>query len=184
MDYDKENPIGLDASITKLKDILLELNQTWSLVNPEDEEDKSKFLDSYTRCEVIKKGDRNDVCFYTSKTEFPTISVAEGNKFFFLHRFKSIKEDAINYKSKIELIFIIDLLKVKPNVDHRADFEAQNDVELLLQQVENIWVESLDYGYLNALNGISYEQKNDVSQYHVFKFTLGIRYDMNETCIC
>lgn len=183
MIFGRETNIGLAALVARMQKRLHdELNKDWNLINPGDATDTSKFLQAYGICYVIKKEDKNEVTYYAGKNENPTISVAEENKFFFLHRMKSIKDDARNYKSEIELIFIVDLEKLKPTILHRADLEVQNDVELYLQQFDNVWIKSLDSGYVNALNGISYEQKNDVQPFHVFKFTLGIRYDMDDEC--
>jgi len=82
------------------------------------------------------------------------------------------------------LIFIVDLTKLKADVEHRADFEVQSDVESILTLFENVFIQSLDSGYEKALQGISYEQENDRQPYHVFKFNLEVLYKPDDKCCC
>lgn len=172
MIYAKENPIGLDAKIAYIQSTLYnELNTLWGID-----------LEAFERCYILNaENGTKTVNRFKSKNEYEIVSIAEKSKFFFLHRSKSIKEDALYYKSEIEAIFIVDLTKLKPEVNHRADFEVQNDVELLLNQFDDVWIVSCDSGYQNALQGISYDQENDMQPYHVFKFTLGVHYKMDDT---
>lgn len=178
MIYAKTNPRGLDALISKIQATLHnELNVTWGLVKDSDK------LEAYERCYILNNEGKNTVNRFIKKKEYRIISVAEKSKFFFLQRAKAVKEDAIYYKSEVEVIFIVDLDKIK-NVEHRGDLEAQNDVELLLSQFPNVWIINCESGYQNALTGIDYQQENDMQPYHAFKFTLGVHYDMNAECCC
>jgi len=174
MIYSKTNPIGLDATIAKIqKELYDQLNVTWSID-----------LEAYERCYILENEGKKTINRFVSKKEYQLISVAEKSKFFFLQRAKATKEDMLNWKTDLELIFIVDLSKVKPQVTHRADSEVQNDVELILNQFDNVWLKTLDFGYDKALQGISYEQQNDMQPYHVFKFNLEVEYQMNDTCCC
>jgi hypothetical protein len=170
----KTNPIGIDAKIQRLQTSLFsQLNTLWSTE-----------LDAYGRCYVVEENGERTVNFYKNPKEYQIISVAERNKFFFIHRSIAKKVDTLNYETNIELIFIVDVAKLKPQIMHRADVEVQADVELLLNQFDNIFVESLEVGYENVLRGIKYIQANDMQPYHVFKFNLNVRYNMNEECNC
>jgi hypothetical protein len=175
MIYAKTNPIGLDALISKIQSKLYtDLNELWSTE-----------LEAFERCYIIqdKEGKKN-VQRFVKKNEYQTISVAEKNKFFFLHKAKSTKEDALYYTSEMEVIFILDLFNLKSEIEHRADFEVQSDVESILTQFDNVWIISLESGFDKALSGISYVQENDMQPYHVFKFNLGVRYKLDDTCCC
>jgi hypothetical protein len=170
----KTNPIGIDAKIQRLQTSLFsQLNTLWSTE-----------LDAYGRCYVVEENGERTVNFYKNPKEYQIISVAERNKFFFIHRSIAKKVDTLNYETNIELIFIVDVAKLKPQITHRADVEVQADVELLLNQFENIFVESFEVGYENVLRGIKFNQTSDMQPYHVFKFNLNVRYNMNEECNC
>ena len=175
MIYAKTNPIGLDALISNIQNRLYtELNALWSTD-----------LEAFERVYIIQdENGKKHVQRFVKKNEYETISVAEKNKFFFLHKAKAVKEDMLYYKSEIDLNFILDLKSIYPDIEHRADFEAQNDVETILTQFDNVWIQSLESGYDKSLIGISYDQENDMQPYYVFKFNLGVRYKLDDTCCC
>jgi len=178
MIYQKTNPIGLDALIHVMQSKLYnELNTLWSIE-----------LEAFERCYILEKDGKKEVKRFVKSKEYETVSVAEKNKFFFLHRAKSTKKDALYYDSELELVFILDLTKIKVDIEHRADYEVQNDVENIITQFNNVWIKSLESGYDRALQGISYDQQNDMQPYHIFKFTLGVTYTMSDTindlCCC
>jgi hypothetical protein len=178
MNNTKTNPIGLDAKIQRLQTSLFsQLNTLWNLTNGAE-------LDAYGRCYVIDQDSEKTVRFFKTPNEYQTVSVAERNKFFFIHRSIAKKVDTLNYETTLELILIVEVVKLKPTITHRADIEVQADVELILNQFDNVWVESLEIGYENALRGIVYSQPNDMQPYHVFKYNLNVRYNMNEECNC
>lgn len=175
MIYQKENPVGLDALIAKIQTRLYsDLNTTWGVE-----------LEAYERCYILADNDgKKDVKRQVKNKEYELISVAEKNKFFFIQKTKAVKEDMIFFKTDLELIFILDLIKIYPNKIHRADLEVQNDVQSILNQFDNVYVEYIESGYDKALVGINYEQENDMQPYCVFKFNLKVSYDMSETCVC
>lgn len=175
MIYQKQNPIGLDALIARIQTRLYnELNTLWGIE-----------LESYERCYILADKDgKKDVKRHVKGKEYELISVAEENKFFFLQKGRAIKEDAIFFKTDLELIFILDLQKIYPSKLHRSDLEVQNDIEEIINQFDNVYVDSIESGYDKALIGITYEQENDMQPYCVFKFNLKVSYDMSETCKC
>jgi hypothetical protein len=174
MNNTKTNPIGLDAKLQSIQKRLYdELNTAWSIV-----------LDAYGRCYVIQDNGVNTVQYFKSKQEYEIISVAEKNKLFFLNRSIEKKIDTLTYETNIELIFIVNLSQLKPSISHRADKEAQADVEFILNQFEGVWVESLEQGYDNVLKGIKYDQSSDMQPYHCFKFNLRVNYSLTDECNC
>ena len=93
MIYSRVTNIGLAAPIARMQKTLHDgLNPTWKLINEEDETDVSRFIEAYGICYVIEKEGKKEVTYYAGKNENPTISVAEGNKFFFLHRINSTSD--------------------------------------------------------------------------------------------
>lgn len=186
MIYGKTNPMGIDALIQRIQTKLHnDLNVTWGLVNPNDETDSTKFLDAYGRCYVMQNDKMlKDVNRFVSSKEYEQVSVAEKNKFFFLQTQKSKKVDNLFYETILETIFILDLPSIKPDISHRADVEAQADVELILNQFQNVTIDSIEIGHENVLRGIDYSHKNDKQPYHVFKYNLNVRYDMSDDRTC
>lgn len=177
MIFQNQNRIGLDDKIAKIQTWIYQINDVWGLV------DENKKIDAYDRCFVINREGVKTVERYIDKGEYEPISVAEKNKFFFLHRSKAIKKDGINYSTEIELFFVVNLEELKPSITHYADLEVQNDVESLLSEIGGVcWIKELESGYEKVFNGISYKQKNDIHPYHVFKFTLGVNYSPNANC--
>ncbi len=178
MNNTKTNPIGLDAKIQSLQTRLFsQLNTLWGLTSPNE-------LDAYGRCYVIEKDGEKTVRFFKTPSEYQIVSVPEMNKFFFLSRAIQKKTDTLRYETTIEAIFLLDVVSLKPDVTHRADIEVQADVELILNQIDNIFVESIETGFENVLRGIKYEQSSDMQPYHAFKFNLNVVYNMNEECDC
>lgn len=178
MNNTKTNPIGLDAKIQRLQTSLFsQLNTLWGLTSPNE-------LDAYGRCYVIEQDGERTARFFKTPNEYQIVSVAERNKFFFLNRTASKKIDTIRYETTLELIFLLDVVKLKPNVTHRADIEVQADVELILNQFDNVWVDSIETGFENVLRGMNYDQESDMQPYHGFRYNLKVIYSMNEECNC
>lgn len=174
MNNTKTNPIGLDAKIQGIQTKLYnELNTTWGIV-----------LNAYGRCYVIDDNGTKTVQCFKSKKDYEIISVAEKNKLFFLNRSIEKKVDTLNYETNVELIFIVNLEQLKPSITHRADKEAQADVEFILNTFDGVWVESIEQGYDNVLRGIKYDQSSDMQPYYVFKFNLRINYSLTDECSC
>lgn len=185
MIYPKENPKREDVAIAVMQKLLhTELNIAWGLVNAEDAADESKFLEAYARCYEIKESTGTIVKRYIKNNEYEGVSVAEKNKFFFLVKTKPKNTDRLWRTVEVDLIFIVDLQKLKPEVAHRADYEVLADVEELVSTVPNVWVISQLLGYEEALKGIKYEQKNDYSEYCVFGLKLGISYSIGSEINC
>lgn len=178
MNNTKTNPIGLDAKIQSLQTRLFsQLNTLWGLTSPND-------LDAYGRCYVIEQDGEKTARFFKTSNEYQIVSVPERNKFFFLNRSIQKKVDTLRYKTTVELIFLLNVSQLKPNIEHRADIEVQADVELILNQIDNVWCESIETGFENVLRGMKYNQESDMQPYHAFKFNLNILYNMNDECDC
>ena len=178
MNNTKTNPIGLDAKIQSLQTRLFsQLNTLWGL-------DASNELDAYGRCYVIEQDGEKTARFFKTNKEYQIVSVPEKNKFFFLSRAIQKKVDTLRYETTVELIFLLNVSQLKPNIEHRADIEVQADVELILNQIDNVWCESIETGFENVLRGMKYNQESDMQPYHAFKFNLNILYNMNDECDC
>lgn len=180
MIYTKD-AIGKDAKIQRLQKKLYDsLKTTWGFT---DAQLAKGDFQGYGRCVVMDEDGAKNVKHFVKAKEYRTISVAEKTKFFFLQRRPSESVDARRYETIVELFFIVDLSRIKPGVTHRADAEAENDVEQLLSG-DGIWVKSIESGYELAMSGISYKQENDTQPYHVFKYNLRMMYDMDDSCSC
>lgn len=146
--------------------------------------DEKTNLDGIGRCYVINRDGFKTAERFKQGSDYENVAVSNKSKFFFLNRSQKKKDVEGWFKTDLELIFIVDLRKAKPSINHRADMEVETDVEAILNQFDGVWITSIDSGYERALNGINYEQKNDMQPYHVFKFNLAVSFSINETCCC
>lgn len=179
MNYTIETPIGLLVPIQQLQNKLFDkLPALWN----------NQTIDGYGLCELINdENNKKDVMWFLSKNDSIQVSVAEKTKFFFIQREQSKKINNIDYQTTIELVFIVDLAKIKPNVAHRnqSKAEAQAEAEKIINLYGRFNITNLDpTGYESALRQIKYTQEDDKQPYHVFRFDLSIIYDPLEVCNC
>ena len=135
MNYTKENPIGIDAKIQSMQNVLYsELNTKWGLSG-------GNSLDSYGRVYINNKDGKKIPEFYDQDKEYGNVLVAETSKFFFIQRRVQTKQNVLQYKTVVELCFLVDLELLKSTVGHRADAEVHADVESVLTTFPNVFIE-------------------------------------------
>ena len=178
MNYTKTNPIGLDAKIQSIQNKLYtSLNTLWGLSNGNE-------IDAYGRAYINQKDAKLLPEAYVGRNEYENVLVAERNKFFFLSRGIKEKYDTLRFKTNVELCFIVDLGQLKPDIEHRADSEVQNDVYNELFTFDNVFVLSLDTEIRSVFNGLSFDSDDNLQPYHCFKYNLLVIYAPDEVCDC
>ncbi len=178
MNYTKTNPVGIDAKIQGMQNALYsQLNTKWGLSG-------TKVLDAFGRVYINSKEGKKIPEFYAQNKEYQNILVAEKSKFFFIQRRVETKQNVLQYKTIVELCFIVDLALIKSTVGHRADAEAHADVESVLTTFPNVYIESLETEIRNVFSGLDFEETDDLQPYHAFKFNLSVFYSLDETCKC
>lgn len=178
MNNTKTNPIGIDAKIQSMQNVLFsQLNTKWALTGNNE-------LDAYGRVYINSKEGKKIPEFYNNNGEYENVLVAETSKFFFLQRKIQSKQNVLQYKTTVELCFLVDLELIKTTVGHRADVEVHADVESVLTTFPNVFIESLETEIRNVFIGLDYEETDDMQPYHAFKFNLSVFYSLDETCKC
>lgn len=130
--------------------------------------------------------------FYTGtekgKVQNINVLYAEGNKFFFTvgNSIKNVSN--FMYEAEVSIYFIIDLTKVKPDVNHRADSEVERDCYNIVSQcglgdfdleieIRNVFSDFKVLGNKKAID------TTDIQPYHVFKFkTKSTKFDIRKEC--
>lgn len=82
----------------------------------------------------------------------------------------------------VDIIFQVDLKKLYPNIAHRADEEAHEEVTTVLQNNSgNYPMTNMITGVANVYSDLRITQVNldDTQPYHIFKVTLNVTYELN-----
>lgn len=153
----KTNPIGIDAEIQGIQEYLYEKLNDWN-------------LEAFGRAEIIDKKPR---VFYKKNDykEILFLSDSENGKFFFVDSEKTKLEEGF-LVTDVDLYFLLDVKKIKPNVNHRADEEIRVEILNYLQK---------KYKEIDITKGqkvlSNFETKlNDMQPYHFLKFSFEVKY--------
>lgn len=164
----KDNSVGIDK---RIEGIQLFLNDNLKGYNLEilgraERLDKRLIL-------FYKKNDYKDVLFINPSTM---------GKAFFIDKEISKTDSKKGSKlfTEVEIIFLLDLKKIKPNIIHRADEEVKIEIlEVLKRKLKRIDLE-VTKG-IEALNGFDTDLK-DLQPYHFLKFSLELDYNISNDC--
>lgn len=177
----KDTTKGIDSVIHSIQMSVYELNEKWGIE-----------LTGYPRCYIIQKEKGIKVIeAYMENGEYSgSLIYAEGDKFFFLSGESFDRVSGDYYTTTIELYFMLNLNKIYPNINHRADEEVRIDVVNVLNMIPNISIikveSNLDKVFSRFNNRISqsfeHEYKDDMHPYHYFKILIDVlQYDINQT---
>lgn len=175
MNYLKASPIGKDALIQMLQVQLYDgLVLLWGDV-----------LNGYGRCYTVSTNGRKSIEPYIKKDEYENLVVAEQNKFFFTAENDEDKVGMSYYKTTIDLYFMVDVNKIKPNITYRADEEVRNDVLNIIER--NVYFETsrVITNIEKVFNKYDFDYTDDMQPYHCFKIELKtVEYNINQNyCI-
>ena len=95
-------------------------------------------------------------------------------------------EDEIVYNTDLKAIFMVDLSRILPSNDNRADMQAQNDVIEILRNnaFERFSVTGITKGIRNVFRGFNQEKIkfSDGHPYHCFSVNLRVNYYLTDKC--
>lgn len=171
MNYTIKNPKGIDFTIQKIQNYLYD-NLNWGNIdvfgrvykNPSEQ--KGLMLEAY-----IGNNEYKDVF---------TNDVRTANIFFIDDQEHNSKE-GILFKTKVKIVFMVNLSKAYLRTSHRADMEAEIDVIKLIRQNPNFSFEKIEKGIKQSL-GEYYTDSiklNDMHPYHVFSISGEISYQIS-----
>lgn len=171
MNYTIENPEGIDVSIQRIQNYLFK-NLLWSdidvygrvFANPS--KTKGMTLEAY-----ISKNEYKDV--FTNDKNAATIFFIEDNK--------HTTNEGVRFTNNIQIVFIVNLKKVFPNILHRADMEAEKKAIELLRGRPNFSMTDLQKGISEVFKGFNTDQikLSDMHPYHVFSINGDLTYQIS-----
>lgn len=126
--FTKPSTTGLDTPIQAYQSFLYnQLKALWNL--------SEETFEAYGRCyrNQVDRGYTPEVFVSSAaenNTKYKELDFDETtlSALFFFDVWDSIKQDAGTSKAKADLIFIVNVAKVKPNLQHRGDEEIRNEV--------------------------------------------------------
>lgn len=157
--HKKENPVGIDVEIQRIQEKLLEKLSDWNL----EGFDRVYVLDKKPIW-YYKKNDYRHVLKFDKKTY---------GLFFFVEGDSTDVKRNIS-KSDVDLIFLLDISKIKPNSKHRADEEVKIDIQKILAKYLTREILKITKG-INALSPFE-TRLEDLQPYHFIKFSFQIKY--------
>jgi len=172
MNHLKINPIGLDAVIHNVQVKLYDkLTALWATD-----------LEGYPRCYSIKRNGKKTIEHYIGNGEYKNLFYAEDNKFFTTAEDSEVLVKNGNYKTKIEIFFILNLQGIKGDILHRPDNEARTDVVNVLDTIDEIEVNRIDYGLDSIFSYLDWNVPDDMQPYHCFRIDCNVLdYELNKT---
>lgn len=168
----KTNPKGLDVVIQNMQNLLY--NKLTALWNVD--------LSGYGRCypSFNQEQNRKEIEFYNGANEYKDVLYAEENKFFFTAENEIERVGNSQFKTKIELFFIVNVSEIYPNVTHRADEEVRVDVINILEQSSFATISSIVIDIDKVFSKYEYVISDDLQPYHCFKIILDtLDYNIN-----
>jgi len=179
-----QNDIGLDSHLNHLaKELHDGLNAKWELpTTPKD-----KTLKGFGRLYVINREGKKTIERFKQKSDYQNENVADKSKFFFIHRKPEVPVDGLNFRTKVELFFILDLNIVKPGNTSRNDIQAKADILEIIQSMPKFWIDpavGIETDPDQVMGEFVFEQQKTMQPIFVFKITLGIEYAMDDECKC
>jgi len=174
MNYLKENPTGLDTVIHKIQVKLYDkLTALWGTE-----------LDGYPRCYSLKRETKKTIEHFKNKGEYTSNLIhAERNKFFFLADADYTQDTLNHYSTKIDLYFILNFKKIKPDVLHRADEEIRRDIIHIVSRCDNVGENiKIVTGADSIFMGFIRNNIDDIHPYFFFKAIIDIQdFALNKT---
>lgn len=178
MIYLKDKPIGVDAVIQQYQQYLQDnLLDRWGM--------STDTYVNYGRCYRNQKGNDYVPEMYTGQKEYQDLYFDDTlfTVSFFGCEEKSFP-DGYQHLALTHIIFLVDLSKIKPTFNYRADEEARNDVYNVLtgfgggdlkmtkeiSGIDNVFKE---YTGWNKLSKIKYR---DIQNFHCFRFNFNLLY--------
>ena len=171
MNYNNYPNIGIDNKIKIMQDVL------YQHLGFDD-------VDFYGRVHkvIAKDGKGFTPEVYISNTERKEVFYddrnAPGGNVFFVDNDEHTTTDGRRFFAKVKVVFMLNLNKVAPKKNYRADSEIQNKAVELLMKLKAIEITSIEKGLDNVLSDFNIERlkKNDLQPYHTFSINGNLYY--------
>lgn len=162
----KENPVGIDLKIQKLQMFLDNWLPGYNLEILGRTEIKDKKPIAF-----YKKNDYKEVLFINQSTS---------GRVFFIDN-EITKTDGKKLVTTVDVIFLLDLIKIKPNVIHRADEEVKIEI---LDVLKDFLPRNTDIEITRGIEALKdFDTRlKDLQPYHFLKFSFELKYNNSNEC--
>lgn len=183
----KEDPVGIDVYIRKFQEKLYSsLMETWGL-NPENADDEKRYQ-CYGRCYRNKKSNGYVAEVFESGKDYKEVYWNDTLSAISFFGISDSIEHNVAEKANVHLVFFVDLKKLKPSINSRADEEVRADVIKLVQAgLFGFKYESMDLWLENVLKEYSGSYRDerlkavDMHPVHCFRLNFSLNYNINKT---
>jgi hypothetical protein len=173
----KEKPVGIDIPIQQAQTKLF--NGLADIQN----------YDGYGRCYRNKKGNGYIAEVYTGKDEYKEVYLDDTlNMISFFGVADKVNFD-IKSSTMVHLVVFVNLEKVLPDIDHRADEEIRLKVlKSIGTSADGLEFQSMETGIENVLREYPGSRRDDgliaadMSPWHCFRLNFKLIYDQNAIC--
>ncbi len=171
MNYTITNPKGIDKELQKIQNSLYD-GLDWGNLNVYGRVYKNQSTDKGLVPEVYLGANEYKDAFLDD-TKTATICFIEDEK--------HTTENGIYYFCDVKIVVMVNLLKSKPTITHRADTEVQLDVIKQAQKNGMFTVTGIEKGIANVFKGFNIQGVllTDMQPFHVFAITGTLKYKIN-----
>jgi len=176
--FQKTNPTGIDTQIAKIqKAVFNRLTNVngWTLYDSFERVYLNPYHETGTLIPELYKGNREYREIYFNDN-------VNAESYFVINQNRTYNE---KFETNISYIFQVNLEKLYPAIEHRADEEAHRDVFFGIQEVlSSDDILGIKTGVRNVYEGLNIDQNrlDDMQPCHVFKFDLKIIHEFE--CCC
>ncbi len=167
MNYTKDNPVGIDKEIQKLQ---IKLYNRLGLEN----------IEGYGRVYIYNKKDTVYPIHFVSGIDYKELLIDDRNngKFFFVENHTTESGITIS-KTKVDIIFLINLAELYPNIPYRADEELKQHIYRTLKKTRFFFPSHIEITKgIEALKGFK-TNLIDMQPYHFIKFSGEVSYQLD-----
>lgn len=175
----KTDPVGLDIPIQELQKFLhTRLKALWNI--------SDDVIEANGRCYREKvDGGYIPRLYDTASGVYKNVEFVDEihSAVFFFDVWDSVRQNGATATAKVDLIFMVNLQHLKPNVSHRADEEVRHDVEkICIVPRQSLVLKEFGsgikyvFGRFDGMTTKDLEQYRDVHPLHVFKLTFDLVY--------
>lgn len=181
----KDNPTGIDIPIQNLQTALhKQLLTTWGL----DTDELKASYQAYGRIYRNKKDNQFIAEAYAGNEEYKEVYWNDELSAISWFGQSGVTKFDVRNKVNIHLVFFVDLAKIKPGIQHRADEEVRNDVQRVFNrglygatyESTELWLENVlrEYPGSRRENRLS---KVDMHPVHCFRLNFSLIYSNSNT---
>lgn len=167
MNYLKENPVGIDKDIQKMQ---IKLFDNLGFDN----------FEGYGRAYIDTQKDSVKPIFFQSGIDYKELLLDDSinGRFFFVEDPETDSEMTMS-ESKVDIIFLVNLVKLYPDIPYRADEEFRQHIYKILKKSRHFFLNDIKITKgIEALKGFK-TNLVDMHPYHFVKFSGEIKYQLD-----